>query len=197
MRRARKRSLRRCRPNTLHVRLWAALLLTLFSALLHAQSAKPTEYEVKAAYLYNFGKFVRWPEGAAAGSANTFFICVIGKDPFGKSLDATLEGASWKGKPVIAKRITSVDQAADCQVLFIPASEAEQWSQLQPTLQKLPILTVSDAPRFARRAGMIEFLLSENRVRFEVNLEAAEKAGLSLSSQLLKVAIRVRRTGEH
>jgi hypothetical protein len=174
----------------------AAVLLTLFSVLVQAQPSKPTENDLKAAYLYNFGKFVRWPESASANSG-TFFICLVGKEPLAKSLDSILQGATWNSKPVTAKRITTVDQASACHVLFISSSQAKQWSQFLPVIQKLPILTVSDAPRFAQRNGMIELLLSENRIRFEVNLEAADKAGLSLSSELLKVAIRVRRTGDH
>jgi len=180
----------------LYFRTATAILLTLFSALVQAQPSRPTEYDVKAAYLYNFGKFVRWPESASANTS-TFFICLVGKEPLAQSLDSILQGATWDGKPVTAKRIAAVDEASACHVLFISSSQAEQWIQFLPVIQKLPILTVSDAPRFAQHNGMIELLLSENRIRFEVNLEAANKAGLSLSSELLKVAIHVRKTGDH
>ena len=186
--------LRHHMPNALL--LCAALLLSLFSALVQAQPSKPTEYDVKAAYLYNFGKFVRWPESVSANTGR-FFICLVGNEPLTKSLDSILQGATWEGKPVTAKPITTVDEVSACHVLFISSSRAEQWSQFRPVIQRLPILTVSDTPRFAQRNGMIELLLSQNRIRFEVNLEATDEAGISLSSELLKVAIRVRRTGDH
>ncbi|HEX4485766.1 MAG TPA: YfiR family protein [Terriglobales bacterium] len=170
---------------------WVALLIVL-SGLIYAQP-KPGEDEVMAAYLYNFGKFVRWPERATAEEP-PFSVCVLGKDPFGKTLDTILENGSWQGKPVGAKRIVTVDDAAECNVLFISSSESEKLDQILPALVNRPILTVSDASRFARRGGIIEFVLKENRVRFEVNSGAAEKAGLDLNSQLLKIAIRVRQT---
>jgi hypothetical protein len=164
-----------------------------------AQSVKPGEYDVKAAYLYNFGKFVRWPENAT-GEGQPYSVCVLGKDPFGKTLDTILEGGSWQGKPVTARRIESVDEATTCNLLFVSSSESERLGQILPALEKRPILTVGDTPLFSRRGGIIEFVLSENRVRFEVNAGAAEKAGLNINSQLFKVATRVRQTtqiGEH
>jgi hypothetical protein len=175
--------------------LGCLLLFAIVPALLCAQSAKPGEYEVKAAYLYNFGKFVRWTDDASAGRQQ-FSICVLGKDPFGRSLDSILDGGSWQGKPVAPKRILTVDDAAACNVLFISSSEAERLGQILPTLEKRPILTVSDIPLFSRHGGMIEFVLTENRVRFEVNVGAAEKAGLNIDSQLLKIATRVRQTAQ-
>lgn len=173
-------------------RIISAATIALLSIPLSAQPPKPTEYEVKAAYLYNFGKFVRWPESALSGAPPS--ICVLGKDPFGKTLDATVGGGSWEGRPISTRRITTVNEAAGCSILFISASESDRWAQILPVIEKQPILTVSDAPLFSRHGGMIEFVLSENRVRFEVDLQAAENAGLSLNSQLLKVAMRVRKS---
>ena len=177
------------------VRGLACVLLSaaIFPSFLGAQSGKRGDYDAKAAYLYNFGKFVRWPENATA-EGQPFSICVLGKDPFGKTLDTILDGETWQGKPVAAKRIVSVDEATTCNVLFVGSSESERLGQILPALEKRPILTVSDAPRFSRRGGIIEFVLTENRVRFEVNTSAAEKAGLTINSQLLKVATRVRQT---
>ena len=175
-------------------RICLGFLLAAFAFPLCAQT-KPTEYEVKAAYLFNFGKFVRWPETATA-NRDSFSICVLGKDPFGKSLDNLLQDSTWSGKPIAAKRIASAEEASSCNVLFVTSAEAEAWDQILPEIARLPILTVSDASSFSRRGGMIQFFLSENRIRFEVNLNAAEKAGLNLDSQLLKVAVRVRKVGD-
>jgi hypothetical protein len=160
---------------------------------LPAQQPKVTAYEVKAAYLYNFGKFVEWPAAANAASQDPFLICVLGKDPFGASLDATIAGEVIDGRSVLAKRISKPQEALNCRVLFISSSEDEQLKEILATLEKVSVLTVSDMPQFTRRGGMIQFVEDANRVRFEVNLTVAERAGLILSSQLLKVAISTRR----
>jgi hypothetical protein len=183
------------RPHALIRWLLYVVLLSAGTVSLTAQAEKPAEYDVKAAYLYNFGKFVRWPENAGA-EGQSFSICVLGKDPFGKILDSVLDGGSWQGKPVAAKRIVSVDEAASCNLLFVSSSESERLGQILSALERRPILTVSDSPMFSRRGGIIEFVLTENRVRFEVNAAAAEKAGLNINSQLLKIATRVRQTAQ-
>ncbi|HEX5483474.1 MAG TPA: YfiR family protein [Terriglobia bacterium] len=151
---------------------------------------RPTEYEVEAAYLYNFGKFVRWPPSTPR-SGKLFPICVLGQDPFGPILDATVADEAVNGKEVVAKRISSLEAAAGCRILFIGSSERKQMEQILNQADKMEVLTVSDAPRFLQEGGMIEFVLIQDHVRFEVNLTAARRAGLDLSSELLKVATRV------
>ena len=159
---------------------------------LPAQTPTPTEYEVEAAYLSNFGRFVEWP--ARAGSQNDpFYVCVLGQDPFGPLLDASLKGENIGGAPMAAKRLSGPEDAAGCRILFVSTSKT---SQLRATLAALGtsnILTVSDIPGFTRSGGMIQFVLDGNRVRFEINLAAARRAGLTLSSELLKVAVAIRR----
>jgi hypothetical protein len=161
--------------------------------VLYAQSAKPTEYHVKAAYLANFVKFTEWPSREGESGAEAFHICVLGQDPFGPVLDAALTGETADGKPMAAKRVASVRDAGGCRVVFISSSEDAQLKTILTALNNSSVLTVGDTPEFVRRGGMIEFVLEGNRVRFEVNLPAARNAGLSLSSQLLKVALTVRR----
>jgi hypothetical protein len=163
---------------------------------LPAQQPKPTAYEVKAAYLYNFGKFVEWPAKVTAGNNEPFMICVLGKDPFGASLDATIAGEAIDGRSVLAKRLSKPQEALNCRVLFISSSEDVQLKEILSTLEKASVLTVSDMSQFTRRGGMIQFVDDANRVRFEVNLTVAERAGLTLSSQLLKVAISARRNSQ-
>jgi hypothetical protein len=121
---------------------------------------------------------------------------VLGKDPFGASLDATVDGEAINGERVLAKRISKPQEAASCRVLFISSSEEAQLKEILATLEKTSVLTVSDMPQFARRGGMIQFVQEASRVRFEVNLTVAERAGLTLNSQLLKVAINVRRNSQ-
>lgn len=154
------------------------------------QQGKPSEYQVKAVYLYNFGKFVQWP---ATQPANTFTICVLGQDPFGKILDDTITGETIDGQRLMAKRIDQVENAAGCRILFISALEENRVINILEALQSKPVLTVSDMADFCDRGGMIQFVFDSNKVRFRVNLAPADKSGLMLSSQLLKVATSVRR----
>jgi hypothetical protein len=156
-----------------------------------AQQANPTEYAVKAAYLYNFGKFVEWPVQVTA-AADVFTICVLGEDPFGATFDTTIAGESLNGKKVAVNRIARLQDAVSCRILFISSSEQGRLKEILAALDKTSVLTVSDMPQFTRRGGMIQFIMAANKVRFEVNLTNAERTGLTLSSQLLKVAISVR-----
>jgi YfiR/HmsC-like len=160
---------------------------------LPAQQPKATAYEVKAVYLYNFGKFVEWPAKVTAGNNEPFTICVLGKDPFGASLDSTIAGEAIDGRSILAKRISKPQEALNCRVLFISSSEEVQLKEILATLETTSVLTVSDMSQFTRRGGMIQFVDDANRVRFEVNLTVVERAGLTLSSQLLKVAVSAKR----
>ncbi len=159
---------------------------------LPAQTPTPTEYEVEAAYLSNFGRFVEWPNRAGAPN-DPFYVCVLGQDPFGPLLDASLRGENIAGAPMVAKRLSGPEDVAGCRILFISASKTAQLNATLAALGTSNILTVSDIPGFARRGGMIQFVLEGNRVRFEINLAAARRAGLTLSSELLKVAVAIRR----
>lgn len=166
------------------------LLLLPFAALsTHAQESHPTESQVKAAYLYNFGKFVTWP--GAAGSGASFQICVLGKDPFGVILESTVAGGNIEDKQVTAKRISSLQESDHCRIVFISSSEQARLKTILAAAKAGGTLTVSDIPHFADKGGMIEFVPKENKIRFEVNLPATQEAGLTLSSELLKVATRV------
>ena len=158
-----------------------------------AQGSKPTEYQVKAVYLFNFGRFVEWPSSASAPRGQPFAVCVLGQDPFGPALDAALAGEIIDRAPVVAKRIPKPEHAVNCRVLFISSSEESQMRDVLAALDKTSVLTVSDMPQFTKRGGMVQFLLDGNRVRFEVNLVATQRVGLNLSSDLLKLAMAVRR----
>jgi hypothetical protein len=176
----------------------AAVLLALafFAATgLLAQQSKPSEYQVKATYLYNFGRFVKWPGTVPAGKGDSFSVCVLGQDPFGAILDSTLAGEALDGKPVVLRRISKTQDAGDCRILFISSAEEKHLKEILTALDESGVLTVSDMPGFARRGGMIQFVLEGDRVRFEINLTSAESARLVLSSELLKVASSVKRPG--
>ncbi len=178
---------------------FAAVAIAIAWALLsfpnaRTQPSAPSEYEVKAAYLYNFGRFVQWPAKATAAGDDSFGICVLGEDPFGPALHATIAGETIGGKSIVVRRISKSEQAVNCRILFISSSEDRQLKEILAALDKTCVLTVSDMPQFARRGGMVQFILEENRVRFQVNLAIAERAGLTLSSQLLKLATSVTRS---
>ena len=172
--------------------LFLALLSLGFVTSSPCQSKRPEEYQVKAVYLFNFGRFVEWPDGAGKGP--DFSVCVLGVDPFGNTLDSVLAGEVIGGSKLVAKRISHVRDAAGCRILFIGSSEASRFKETLAEIQTLPVLTVSDAPTFLAAGGMIQFVIRDNKVRFDVSLAPADKARLTLSSQLLKVAAQV--TGE-
>ena len=168
-------------------------LVLIGPSSMQGQRSKPTEYEVKATYLYNFSRFVEWPDKVTQAHSDSFSICVLGADPFGPALNAMLADETIAGKSVQAKRIPTPQDAVNCRVLFISSSENTRLKQILATLGDASVLTVSDLPEFTQRGGMVQFILEGSRVRFEVNLATAEHAGLTLSSELLKVAINVRR----
>lgn len=163
-----------------------------------AQQSDPNEYQVKATYLYNFGKYVKWPASFPASKADSFPVCIFGQDPFGAVLDSTLAGETLDGKPVVLRRISKSQDAAECRILFISSTEEKHLKEILGALGGGGVLTVSDMPDFTRRGGMIQFLLEGERVRFEVNLASVENSKLVLSSELLKVAasVRNRRSGD-
>jgi hypothetical protein len=153
------------------------------------QQLQATEAQVKAAYLFNFGKYVSWPPI----SGEHFLICVLGRDPFGSVLDEIVAGEKIASKQAEVRRIRSFHDASSCQMLFIASSEDAQIRSVLPELANVPVLLVSDLPGFVERGGMIQFVTEGNRVRFLVNLKAAQRVGLTLSSELLKVAKSVQR----
>lgn len=155
-----------------------------------SQSSGPTEIQVKAAYLYNFGKFVTW-QGDRAPTADSLEICVLGNDPFGAVLDSTVAGDSIAGKKITVGRVSKVEEATPCSILFISSSEQKRLASILAAAEHLDMLTVSDMPHFVEQGGMVGFVIQRDRIRFEVNRTAAEKSHLALSSELLKVAARV------
>jgi hypothetical protein len=173
-----------------HLTLSLALVLPFGIPSAQAQTTGVTTTQVEAAYLYNFGKFVTWSQPTGSDST-AFAICVLGRNPFGRVLDATVAGESIAGKKITVNTIENVQQATGCKVLFVSASEVSRLDAIIPACQRMNILTVSDIPDFALRGGIIGLVQQEDRIRFKVNLRAAENSHLTLSSELLKVAVEV------
>ena len=172
----------------LHRAAVRALLIT--AALVFAQPT-PSESGVKAAYLLNFGKFVRL-SGAPAGSRpSTFDICVLGHDPIGHVLDDVTAHESIDKRAVRVVRIGDAYAATGCRVLYISPDEGDGILADLAALSKADILTVSDAPDFLKDGGMIQFVTRQRHVRFAVSLKAVNRTHLVLSSELLRVALSV------
>ena len=164
-----------------------AALVGCAAASAFSQSRPPTEYEIKAAFLYEFGRFVEWPV-ASRQSGDSFAICVLGEDPFGFVLDETVQGKTISGAMVIARRIVAIRDAETCRILFLSPSEDSRLPEILKALEGRSVLTVGEENQFTRRGGMINFRLEDNRVRLAINLAVTERAGLKVSSQLLRVA---------
>jgi hypothetical protein len=171
---------------------WGLLIASFSIWSLSAQQYRPMEYEVKAAYLYNFGKFVRWPAAVASATPKSFSICILGSDPFGPVLDSMVANEAIEGRQLAVQRISSPGEAAGCRILYISSSEQHRLNSILASLAAKAILTVSEIPDFSRKGGMVQFVHEGDRVRFEVNRRVAEQAGLMFSSDLLRVASRVR-----
>jgi hypothetical protein len=150
-------------------------------------SAAVSEYQVKAAFLLNFGKFVEWPD-AAFSDDGRLHICVLGEDPFGETLDATLKGRTVGNRQVTPRRIGGPAAADSCQIVFVSRSERDHVRAILQALSGDPVLLVGEVDRFAREGGMINFIEVDQKIRFEINEVAAREAGLKISSQLLKLA---------
>jgi len=153
---------------------------------LQALAEQPSEYDVKAAFLLNFTRFVEWPADAFAAPASPFAICVLGKDPFGRALDDILEGESVNGRKLEARRISEAPAARACQMVFFGTTEKDILRAVRSSGHG--VLTVGEGEDFIRAGGAIGFILDNRRVRFDINQAAAEDAGLKLSSKLLNVA---------
>ena len=153
-----------------------------------AQNDGTSEYEIKAAFLFNFAKFVEWPDWAMDATGNSFVIGILGKDPFNNALEQTIGEKTVRGAPLRISRFSRVEDVGPCHILFISGSEKNNLPAVLKSLEGRDILTVSDMPDFARFGGMITLYTENNKVRFMINTRSAEKAGLRLSAKLLTLA---------
>lgn len=162
------------------------LLLGVFLA--SAASAQTIdEYQVKAAFLYNFAKFVEWPAQTFKTDKEPVRICVLGQDPFGSALGDAVGGKTVLGRPFVVTDIANVSQVGDCQILFISSSERKRMRSILADLRP-GILTVGEADGFATEGGIVNFRLSDGRVHLEINVEAAGQAKLRINSSVLNLA---------
>lgn len=145
------------------------------------------EYQVKAAFLLNFAKFVEWPQDAFAGPEDPLILAVLGEDPFGDAL-GSMKGRLINGRKILVNRYKDVRDIRACHVLFISSSEQESLASVLRYLRNSKILVVGDMVDFAMRGGVINFIIEDKKMGFEINIDAARRAGLTISSKLLSLA---------
>lgn len=157
----------------------------------HAQntdSSDSSEYLIKAGFTYNFAKLMEWPSGAFAQADSPIVICVLGTDPFNGTLDQVLKGKQANGRAFEVKHLKWGAEMKGCNILFVSDSETAHLDELFHSIKGLPILTIGETPGFAQHGGIINFVVEDNRVRFEIDVDAAKQANISISSRLLSLA---------
>lgn len=163
-------------------------LLACFTGKVHALPNQATEYEVKAAFIYNFARFAEWPPSAFGRPSDPIRLCVFGKDPFGEILDDTVRGKTVAQHSFVVIRITDAAKTRDCHIVFIGRSESFQLGAVLAAVRDRPVMTIVDMNDAVQRGAILNFTLQDGRVRFAVNTDSAKRSGIALSSQLIKLA---------
>ena len=148
----------------------------------------PSEYQIKGAFLYKFATFVDWPKASFADSKEPVVIGILGRDPFGTMLDQIVLGKTVRGRKMEIKRLDKVEGMEPCHILFISSSKKRQLAKIFNQLEDASVLTVGEMEWFARDGGMLGLVIKDERVQFEINPGRAERSGLKISSDLLKLA---------
>jgi YfiR/HmsC-like len=174
----------------------AAAGFAIFVAVSAGAQVRAGQYEVEAAFLTNFGKFVSWPSPALPRLDSPLIIGIVGEDPFDAALEDSIESHPIDGHPVHVVHLRWNDALVRCHILFITGSEVNHLPQILGAVAGFPVLTVADFDAFARRGGAIELKRAGDRVRFDINAGAASSAGLHISSKLLALALHVYAAGE-
>ena len=170
---------------------WSLAILVLLHFAASGSSpagVSPSEYQVKAAYLLNFLKFVEWPEDSFADPLAPIVIGVVGDDPFGSSLAEAIIGRTVQDRDLVLRKYHAGEDMHGAHLLFISASERKQLPQILSSLRGSNVLTVADTEGFLDAGGMIQFLNENEQVRFEINADAVSKSRLKMSSKLLSLA---------
>jgi hypothetical protein len=163
------------------------VLLAVYSA--GAQAPPPTEYQIKAAFIYNFAKFTDWPADAFRDAKAPFVLGILGENPFGNDLDRTLTGKTIAEHPMTIQIFRAAAEATNCHLLFINRTEKENLPDILKTVRGSSIMTVSEMDQFIEAGGMINFIEVANKIRFQINDDAAKSAHLKISSRLLGLAV--------
>jgi hypothetical protein len=178
------------------MRVCAAILALVCATPAWPQGDSSVEYPVKAAFLYNFARFIEWPAEAFPNEKSPIALCVFRHDPFGSALDEVLRGKSINNRELQARRVNELPALKTCQVIFISGQEDKHLPEVLITVKGASALIVGESGEFAERGGTIQFYLEDNKLRFAVNLDAAQRARLQVSSRLLALA-KIVRDGGH
>jgi hypothetical protein len=166
----------------------ATIIATLTLAVPCRADAPTREYQVKAAFLYNFTQFVQWPDTAFASKDSPFVLATVGDDPFAGMLERVTADKSAADRPIRVVHFDSPDHIADCQMLFVPASQAASTTAILDKVSKKAVLTVGETETFTSSGGAMRFFLEDNKMRFEINADAVEASGIKVSAKLMKLA---------
>jgi hypothetical protein len=169
----------------------AVLSLVMLAAVTHAQARSVTEYQIKAAFLYNFSKFIEWPADARPAPGLPIRICILGVNPFGPEMERTIAGKRVDGHPIEAVDLRTLAQARTCQILFLALAESSKLRQALNATAGHGVLVVGEHRGLAEQGAAINFVVDEDRVRFDINARAASSAHLKISSKLLALARKV------
>jgi hypothetical protein len=174
-------------------KLWStryviASLLLINSLALQGQVPPSREYQLKAVFLFNFTQFVEWPASSFSSDQSPMIIGIVGNNPFGSYLEETVTGEKVGEHPVVVQYYNNAEEIKACHILFINLSDSKQREQVVTLLKGRNILMVSDAPGFLNQGGMVRFFTGSNKIKLQINLEAAKAANLSFSSKLLRLA---------
>jgi len=165
-----------------------AIIAVLTAALPCRADAPTREYQVKAAFIYNFTAFVQWPDSAFASKDSSFVVATIGTDSFDGALEQAMTGKSVAGHSIVVQHFSSGDNMSSCQLLFVPASEDSSLNNLFAKLNSQPILTVGESEAFSSAGGAIRFFVEDKKMRFEIDPDSINSAGLKVSAKLMKLA---------
>jgi len=153
-----------------------------------ASSPNSSEYLIKAGFTYNFAKLVQWPASAFPRPDSPIVIGILGTDPFAGTLDQVLSGKTVNGRDLVVKHLKWGAELKECNILFVSTSETPRMDEIFRMVKGLHILTIGETPNFAQRGGIINFVLEDEKVHFEVNVDAAKEADINISSRLLTLA---------
>ena len=172
------------------------LLLFFLGAPVRAQDAPVGESDLKAAFLYNFTKFIEWPAEAFAKEDAPVVVGVYGDEEFTQNLRTLLADKKAHNRPFTVRRLINPQDAKTCQILFFRANETKKMGAVYESIKRLPILTVGESEDFLDQGGMFSLVFEDKQLRFDVNTAAAENAKLTISSKLLRLAKNIRKTAK-
>jgi hypothetical protein len=159
-----------------------------FHVRVMAQAKTVSEYEVKAAFLYNFTRFIDWPPQTISGSSEPFVIGIIGGNPFGKHLEEVIKGENVGTHPITIVEFNKPDDISKCHILYINSTNTDYIRKVLKSANKQPVLTICESVSFPRLGGHIRFFTEDSKIRFMVNTDATRRSGFKISSKLLSVA---------